>query len=498
VSETLSEAVVATRDGRVRGSTSGAVSAFKGIPYAAPPVGDARLVAPQPVTAWEGVRDALDYGPTAPKDAYMEPFDQLLPEPAIPGDDYLNLNVWTPDPGGSGLPVLVWIHGGSFVNGSGAVPTYDGTAFARDGVVLVTINYRLGAEGFMSLPDAPENRGLLDQIAALEWVAANIAAFGGDPGNVTVAGESAGGMSVGALLSSPRAAGLFRRAILQSGAAHHALTQPTARKVAAAVAERLGVEPTREGLSSVGPDPLVAAQQAVQVEVRTVPDPAKWGEAAANLMAFEPVIGDDVLPVLPIEGIAAGAGAGVEVLVGATTEEMRFFMVPTGAIDLVTDDMLRGALGAYGLDTGAALAAYAHDGARPGDTLAAVATDWFFRMPAVRLAETVAARGDGAHVYEFAWRSPAYDGHMGACHAIELGFSFDNLTANGGSALQGDDPPQGLADAMHGAWVRFARDGDPGWAAYDTSTRPVMRFDAESSVVEDPRGEQRQLWEGRR
>jgi para-nitrobenzyl esterase len=498
MSEALTEAVVATTAGRVRGRSRNGVTAFKGIPYAAPPTGSRRLAEPEPPERWDGVRDALDYGPTAPKGSYLPPFDKLLPEPAIPGDDYLNLNVWTPDPSAGGLPVIVWIHGGSFVNGSGAVPTYDGTPFARDGVVLVTINYRLGAEGFMALPGAPDNRGLRDQIAALEWVGQNIAAFGGDPGNVTLAGESAGAMSVGALLASPRAAGLFRRAILQSGAGHHALTAGTAGKIAAAVAERLGVEPTRAGIAAVDPDRLVEAQQAVQQEVRTVQDPAKWGEAATNLMAFEPVIGDDIVPELPFESIAGGAGKGVDLIVGSTTEEMRFFMVPAGTIDLVTDDMLRGSVAAYGLDADAALSAYALDGASAGDTLAAVATDWFFRIPALRLAETAAARGDRAYVYEFAWPSPAYDGRLGAGHAVELGFSFDNLTAAGGGSLQGDAAPQVLADVMHAAWVAFARDGDPGWPAYDDSRRPVMHFDEESSVLDDPRTEERRLWEGKR
>ena len=193
-----------------------------------------------------------------------------------------------------------------------------------------------------------------------------------------------------------------------------------------------------------------------------MPDPAKWGEAAVNLMAFEPVIGDDVVPVLPIEGIAAGAGAGVDVLVGTTTEEMRFFLVPPGAIGFVTDDMLRGAVGAYGIDADAALAAYADAGELPGDVLAAVATDWFFRIPAIRLAEVAAGRGDRVHVYEFAWRSPAFDGALGACHAIELGFVFDNLAAPGDDSLQGSAPPQALAGAMHGAWVSLRPRRRPG------------------------------------
>ena len=193
------------------------------------------------------MRDAVAHGPTAPMPGYPPPFDALLPNPTIPGDEYLNLSVWTPDPDARGLPVLVWIHGGAFVNGSSAVPLTDGSAFARDGVVTVALNYRLGVEGFALLPDAPPNLGLLDQVAALEWVRDNVAAFGGDPDEVTVAGESAGAMSIGALLAMPRAAGLFRRAVLQSGAAHHTLTAATAGRVAELPGRRAGRARHRRG-----------------------------------------------------------------------------------------------------------------------------------------------------------------------------------------------------------------------------------------------------------
>jgi para-nitrobenzyl esterase len=196
------------------------VAAFKGIPYAAPPFGPNRFQPPRPPESWDGVRDALEYGRVAPQAPYAPPFDQLLGDQGHPGEDCLNLNVWTPDPTGGGLPVMVWIHGGSFVRGSGALPTYDGTRFARDGVVCVTINYRLGADGFLYLGDGIANRGLLDQVAALEWVQENIRAFGGDPARVTIFGESAGAFSVATLLSMPRAEGLFQRAIAQSGAGH--------------------------------------------------------------------------------------------------------------------------------------------------------------------------------------------------------------------------------------------------------------------------------------
>ena len=213
--------VVTTRQGQVRGQVTEGVAAFKGIPYAAPPFGPNRFQPPRPPESWDGVRDALAYGRVAPQPPYAPPFDQLLGDQGHPGEDCLNLNVWTPDATGGGLPVMVWIHGGSFVRGSGALPTYDGTRFARDGVVCVTINYRLGADGFLYLGDGIANRGLLDQIAALEWVQENIRAFGGDPARVTIFGESAGAFSVATLLSMSRAEGMFQRAIAQSGAGHH-------------------------------------------------------------------------------------------------------------------------------------------------------------------------------------------------------------------------------------------------------------------------------------
>src|SRR5829696_8437568 len=226
------EPTVRTTSGAVRGRNRDGVHAYLGIPYAAPPFGPRRFGAPQPPQPWDDVRDATAYGPTVPKPPYVPPYDLLLPEPVIPGEDCLNLNVWTPDPGGAGLPVFVWVHGGAFVNGSGAVPVYDGAAFARDGVVCVTVNYRLGVEGFLHFADdGPANRGLLDQLAALRWVQDNIAAFGGDPARVTVGGESAGAMSIGCLLAMSSARGLFARAILQSGAGHHASSEPTATRI---------------------------------------------------------------------------------------------------------------------------------------------------------------------------------------------------------------------------------------------------------------------------
>src|SRR6266568_2053820 len=291
MSETVQYPVVRLRNGMVRGRVESGVAAFLGIPYAAPPFGPNRMLPPQPVPAWAGERDATSFGPTVPKGDYPPQYAPLFPEEVIPGEDCLNLNVWTPDPGAGGLPVLVWLHGGSFMNGSGSVGAYDGAAFARDGVVCVTINYRLAAEGFLFLGDGIANLGLLDQLAALRWVQENIAAFGGDPGRVTVAGESAGAMSVTTLLSMPLAAGLFGRAIAQSGAGAHTL------------------------------DKLVQAASDLVVEVQTTPDPARWGQLTLSLLPFAPTVDGSVLPAAPLASLAVGQGGNVPLLIGSNRDE---------------------------------------------------------------------------------------------------------------------------------------------------------------------------------
>jgi para-nitrobenzyl esterase len=486
------EPVVTTAYGKVRGRQSGGVASFKGISYAAPPFGPNRMRPPVRPAAWDGVRDAMAYGPTVPKPPYPEPYDGLLPEPVIAGDDCLNLNVWTPGPGGAGLPVMVWIHGGAFVNGSGAVTQYTGDRFARDGVVCVTINYRLGCDGFLLLDDATPNRGLLDQIAALEWVRENIAAFGGDPDNVTIFGESAGAMSVTTLLSMPRAAGLFRRAIPASGAGHHVLPPETARLVTAELAQRLGLAPTREDFAAVPVDRLAAAQMQLSADILLDPDPGRWREIPGNLMAYEPVVDGEILPARPIDGIAGGSGRGVDLLVGTNRDEHRLFLVPTGVADAMDDARLQAVAGALGLDA-AGLAVYRAGAPGAGDALADMMTDWFFRIPAIRLAEK--HQGE-VHMYEFTWPSPLMGGRLGACHYLEVGFVFDTLDAEGGELLYGSSPPAELAATMHRAWVDFARSGRPGWPAYDLETRATMAFDVDSAVVHDPRAERRVLWEG--
>jgi carboxylesterase type B len=498
--------LVKTLHGQLLGNVAEGVHSFLGIPYAATTSGANRLRPPQPVQPWSGVRDATRYGASPPQVAPPESAGSDW-DTALAGEDCLNLNVWTPDPGAAGLPVMVWIQGGAFEFGSTAA--YNGRNFARDGVVCVVINWRVGADGFLDLGDGHANVGLLDQVAALEWVRGNIAAFGGDPGNVTVFGESAGAMSIGILLSIPRAEGLFRRAILQSGAAHHVIPAETAQRIGRALAEKLRVPQTREAIAAVPVPRLLAAQAELKADLLARPDPERWGhDVAASLMPWQPAIDGEVIPRRPIDRIAAGAGAKVDVIVGTNTEDWKLFLAITGVIDKVTEHDLTSSDGiggfppmaVYGLPVGTALREYRshYPGVSPGELLAAVQTDWWVRIPAIRLADahakTASMTSAGTYMYEFAWPAPG----LGAVHGVEVPFVFDTLDKNSRlfGPLLGADPPQGLADAMHAAWVSFAATGDPGWPGYEPGSRSTMLFDTDPRVVQDPRSWERALWKG--
>ena len=495
MTETAQHPVVRLKDGAVRGRVESGVAAFLGIPYAAPPFGANRMRPPQPVQAWEGERDAAAFGPTAPKGDYPPQYALLFPEVVIPGEDCLNLNVWTPDVNAAGLPVLVWIHGGSFMNGSGSVGAYDGTAFARDGVVCVTINYRLGAEGFLFLDDGVANLGLLDQLAALQWVQGNIAAFGGDPGRVTVAGESAGAMSVTTLLSMPLASGLFGQAIAQSGAGAHTLTKDEGLMVGGYLAEALGVDADRDAIKAVPLETLVRAASDLVVEVQTMPDPAKWGQLVLSLLPFAPTVDGSVLPAAPLASFGAGQGGNVPLLIGSNRDEARLFLVAASTIDLVDEPTLAAAAGGYGLsDAGLAVYRANRPGASPGDILAAVVSDWFFRVPPIRVAEARAAAGN-TWMYRFDRPEPEDNHGFGACHAAELPFVFDTATREDIRPLVGDTPSQVIADRTHRVWVDFITHGNPGWAPYDTARRTTGVLTEDVTAVDDPAGDERALWE---
>jgi para-nitrobenzyl esterase len=490
-------AVVSTRHGQVRGFCDRGTWAFLGIPYAAPPLGAMRLreaAAPRP---WSRVLNATSFGPTAPKGDYPARFARHFPEVKITGDDFLNLNVWTPEPRPAGLPVLVFVHGGSFAYGASANAEYRGSAFARDGVVFVSVNYRLGSEGFLHLEDGTSNLGLLDLVAALEWVRDNIEAFGGDPAKVTVAGHSAGGTAVATLLGMPRAAGLFRAAIPMGGAAHHVIPPELGTKVTRFVADELGVQPTAAALRAA---PLAESVQAasrlchLMVEA---PDPAVWGKLAQDVLPFEPTVDGEVLPRPPLESIADGMSGDVAVMVGCNAEEARTFLVPTGDIDAVDDPALEELAAGYGLDPDR-LAVYraAHPDATPGDLAALVITDWFYRVPAIRLAEAQVAAGGDAWLYTFAWFSDGTGGRMGAAHGVELPFVFDTTDIENARPRIGDAPPPEVAAAAHSTWVRFVTDADPGWDRYDADARTTGVIEHGVTAVEDFGGAERAAWDG--
>ncbi|KAM5343689.1 hypothetical protein ACJ41O_012226 [Fusarium nematophilum] len=498
-----SDPVVRTQSGDVRGKTSDGFHVFKGVPFAAPPFGPNHLRPPQPPEPWEGVRDALAFGPKSPQTPYPPGIAEALAELVGPGEDCLTLNVWTPSLGLGvpGRPVMVWIPGGMFeFHATGGAAYYDGSRFARDGVVCVSISYRVGVEGFLYLEDGVPNLGLLDQIAALEWVQKNIAVFGGDPGSVTIFGESAGGMSVATLLAVPRAKGLFHRAIVQSGCPK-VNSAATAERIGRRMTEILGTEATWEAVARTSSDRILEAQAKLREDLQARPDPAFWGEAALSFLPWAPTVDGDILPELPIDAIGAGAGADVDLAVGTNTEETRLFFVLDGSIARITQEALRAMAGAYGL-TPEGLDAYRalYPGASAGELLSAIQTDSYWRVPTVRFADThakTARAGTGTYMYEFAWPSPqmGMGGRLGAAHAVEMAFVFDTLGL-GTEPLLGPDPPQALADKMHRAWVAFATTGDPGWPKYGASHRATMHFNLESRVIDDPFSQKLKLWEG--
>ncbi|MFB7369935.1 carboxylesterase/lipase family protein [Streptomyces sp. NPDC056222] len=476
--------LVTTCEGVLRGSLEGGVASFLGVPYAQAPVGPLRFGAPEAVEPWDGVREAVAFGATAPKRPYAPPLDALLPDPDVVGEDCLNLNVWAPWERGAGSrPVMVWIHGGSLVHGSSSVPVYDGAAFARDGVVLVSLNYRLGIEGFGVFPDAPANLGLRDQLAALTWVRENIAAFGGDPERVTVFGESAGAISIAALLASPLAKGLFRRAVLQSGAPT-ALPLERARRTTEAIASHLGVEATARALSAVPRDRLLDAQTAVTGK----------GSPLTGGHSFQIAVDGEVLPRDPAEALRDGASAEVDLLMGTNTEEYRLWFVPSRLTERLSRLALRAALWRTKVPSRTTRAYRANrPGETPGELLGALATDKLLRVPLNRVADARPTGPGSTHVYEFGWRSPVMG--LGACHALEIAFVFDTLDRPEAVALTGPDAPRELAAAMHGAWTRFAATGDPGWRPWDPS-RPVMTFGPGApTLVESPREDERRAWD---
>lgn len=483
----MKDTIATISSGQLRGETLPQAMRFLGIPYAAPPVGARRFATPQPVESWTGVHDAMDSGPNAPQRTRDLPGLEVAPLIGggwVPGDDYLTLNLWRPLGDAQQLPVMVFIHGGGFVLGSKDAAVQDGSTFARDGVICIAINYRLGVDGFLPIPGVPTNLGLRDQIAALQWVQANVAAFGGDPGNVTLFGESAGAMSIANLVASPLTKGLFRRAIVQSG--HGGMTRPieVARKLVQKLARILKITPDKHGYESIAPDDrlLDALEKVSQPTTRIDLRDANGHEPAFGISRFLPVHGDDVLPLPPLEALKQGAGAGVDLLIGSNTDEMNLYLVPIGMRAKIGKLLAWLALRKSQPQAWAALKAYGLGKAHPGEVLTKAMSDLVFRWPARRFAEEHQGR---TFVYEFDWRSPRYDGELGAAHGMELGFVFDSLgSVTGAEGLAGENPPQDLATRMHDVWIKFARSGKLPWPEFDRETRQVHRFGSNDTIFE--------------
>jgi para-nitrobenzyl esterase len=496
---------IETNYGTVEGKQRGAHLAFLAIPYAKPPVGGLRFRPPEPPEPWTGARDASRFAPMALQGVPFVPGERVE---GSESEDCLYLNVFTRAGGERKRPVLVWIHGGAFVVGSGSHPLYDGGRLCELGdAVVVTLNYRLGSLGFLWLGDdaarvdAAANLALRDQIAALRWVHDNIAAFGGDPQNVTLFGESAGGSSVCALLIAPAARGLFQRAISQSSALtprlfpHAAATRSTERLLAELGIDRANVEQLR----TLPAAQIQAAQRAVEGR-------------GAGFALFSFVLDAETLPEHPEHVLAGPARPTQPLVLGWNRDEWNLFDAPNVAqwatplpqAELIAEihQRLPDATPEQAADLAETYRASRTARALPHDAralLRAIDGDLRFRIPSLRFAEAYA--GAPVFVYQFEYASPALRGAMGACHALELALVFGTLDAKGQDRFAGSGPGvRALSDTMMRTWLSFAEHGEPRqlpvWRRYELGERPTLIFDLEPRLELDPLGEERRAWDG--
>jgi para-nitrobenzyl esterase len=488
-------ASVTTRLGEIKGVDLDGCERYAGIRYAKAPVGVRRFLPPEPVDAWDGVYDATSFGPAAPQAAAAMPGVGVQAGQPV-DEDCLFLNVYTPRADDGARPVMVWIHGGAYTLGSGDL--YDGTSLVRRGdVVIVTLNYRLGVLGWTPLESLDPslagsgNNGVRDQIEALRWVRDNIASFGGDPSNVTIFGESAGGGSVAAILASPSADGLYHKAIIQSGATGFApLANPGS--YADAVLSALGVpDGGIEALRAASTEELLRAQEAVGL-IDRLGRSAEHPIDGSGDGPHPSVDGVVVTRTFP-EALAAKGAANVPLIIGTNEDEGTLFgmLLPQG----VTDEELVGSIGPSAPDPRRVLDAVAERGTgRP--PLVDLMTDAIFRIPSLRGADAQAGTAVPVWVYLFTWKTPVFGGMLGATHALEIPFVWDLVREQTWSFLVGSEPPLELATAMQDAWLAFARDGRPSadWPVYDTTRRRTMQFGETVQVVDDPGADLRRAW----
>jgi para-nitrobenzyl esterase len=478
--------------------TRGKTSVYRGIRFAR-----AQRFRPPERIPFSAASPDTAFGAPAPQNP--DPLDFMWGEVLAPGDeDCLTLNVWTPGADDHLRPVMVYIHGGAFIIGSGRWGWYEGCRLVERGdVVLVTINYRLGAFGFLNLAEIGGRDyetssicGLLDQVAALEWVRDNIGRLGGDPNNVTVFGESAGGISICCLLAMDRACGLFHRAIVQSGGPNLIRSRALSLRTARTFLHHTGVTDI-DGLRSLPTRDLLAAQASVLRD-----------NLLGGVRAFGPVVDGNILPVPPLHAIRSGSAKNVAVLSGTTRDEARLWSLYDSNFGETSLDAWNTWLrGMNGPDAAALRAAYGlnRPQASSRNVTQAILGDVLFRLPLIRLVEVQAGHRSDTRMYLFAWETPVLDGRLGSPHAVELPFVFGNLDANGVSELIGKGPDrqaerQSLTEAVQGAWIAFARTGNPShpglppWPAYETRNRHTLVFDRLCEVQADPLATERSVW----
>ncbi len=509
------EPIVETTAGKVLGLVDEQVLSFRTIPYADSTAGANRFLPPKPPAAWSGVRDCRDFAGKAPQAGLAPvPIPDLAnfsgaPDPSPETEDCLSVNVWTPDTDPAAKrPVMVWFHGGAFSYGNANAPRLRGSRLARrNDVVVVTVNQRLNIFGHLDLSafggDAYRhsgNAGTLDMIAALEWVRDNISAFGGDPNNVTIFGESGGGGKVSVLLAMPRAAGLFHRAIIQSGAVIRLRTQDRARTLTDCVLRHLGsAGGSIEALQTVSVEALLAAIGPAQAALGPSPTPL------FDRYPFGPVVDGDLLPAHPFDPIAPDGSAGIPLIIGDMKDETANFLASDARVwqRTLTEEQMREKVAAIaGPDTGRVLDLYGrlYGHLNPAERLIAITTDCNFRIRSLVLAQRRAAKAAGpVWMYSFEWETPVLGGRLKAPHAMDVPFTFNTLdltNATGGSA-----EAQALSDTMSSVWAAFARNGRPdhpaipAWPTYDAATRATLILDNPCRIENDPRAEGRMLWQ---
>jgi len=498
--------VVETASGRVRGMTSAGVHVFKGIPYGAPTGLASRFLPPGKPASWSGVREATAYAGRSPQAGAQLQRPELAtvwgPIDMLPvGENCLTLHVWTPGLDNARRPVMVWLHGGAFSYGSANSPRYDSTKLARrNDVVVVAVNHRLNIFGHLDLSAAgggrfaqSGNAGMLDLLLALEWVRDHAARFGGDPGNVTIFGQSGGGGKVCALLAMPRANGLFHKAIVQSGASIRFAERERTTRLAEAVLKDLGLRPDRlDALQAMPAERLLEALARAQA---TLPRPRL---PLLDRYNFGPVIDGDVLPAHPFDPGAPALSDDVPVMVGDTTDESAIFLAPDDAVwnRTIDEGELGRRIATVAGDAATELLAYYRrrdPAASPSDRLITALSACNFGVRSVMLAERKARRARApVWAYDFAWQTPAFGGRLKSCHSVDVPFVFDTLHVIGEAHRKSG--AQALADRVSKTWASFARSGRADWPAYDTNRRTTMVFDDQCRTVDDPDGEVRAPW----